>query len=212
MKTFLSAILGVGVAVAGIAGYTSLGNATSHSATAASLDSTVSFASTAAPPTGQTLSRASSVFDAMTDNAQSPPAAVEDSTIRQIGADSFMALRSDGSVCLSQRTTLNCYTGYEAGGIATTIGDGRAWDSESAPFNVVIDGIARDGVTAVTFRLFDGSSVRAPVANNAFKLTVPDHLATDLAGYSVSTSRGLFEHTFPAGHFPKADAPLKRQG
>lgn len=213
MKTLLSAVLGVGVAVAGIAGYASLGNATSHSvAPPASLAQTVSFANTAAHPAGAALSHARAVFDEMTDHAQSPPATVDDSTIRQVGSDSFMALRSDGSVCLSQRTTLNCYTAYEPGGIATTVGDGRAWDSETAPFNVVVDGIARDGVTAVTFRLTDGSTFRAPVVDNAFTLTVPDHVANDLAGYSVSTASGVVGHTFPAGHFPKVDAPLKRQG
>lgn len=83
------------------------------------------------------------------------------------------------------------------------------YDSPDAPFQVVIDGIARDGVKRVVFDLNDGSTETAAVIDNAFQVTIPNHLANDLIAYRVETATGSVRHLYPTGHFPTPDSPLK---
>lgn len=211
MKTFLSGVLGVAVALAAIAGWVSRGDAGSRPVTSASSQpsAAVSFESTGARVADSRLDLVRASFEKLTDYGQSPAAVVDAASVRQVGRNAFLAVRTDGSVCLSQRATLGCYTGFEPGGIATTVGDGRMFDSPSAPFEVVIDGIARDGVASVTYRLSDGSERTADVSKNAFALTIPNHLANDLTGYTVRTATGRVTRTFARDHFPKPDLPLR---
>jgi hypothetical protein len=141
-------------------------------------------------------------FSELTDSTQVPAASVDPSSIREAGAASFVAVRSDGLPCLSQRATLVCFTAFEPGGISTSLSDGRIQDSESAPFHIMIDGIAKDGISSVSFELRDGSSVQATVDDNTFSVTIPDHALSDLIGYTVTNSNGTeASYTYPSGEF-----------
>ncbi len=209
MKTLRSALLGVIVALAGVVGLASYGGAASGSPRlGAPVTSAVSFTKTADPVRADEAAGVRAQFALLTDHAVSPPAVVDTASIRSVGRSSFIAKRNDGSVCLSQRATLACYVGFERGGISTSIGDGRTYDSPEAPFQVVVDGIARDGVRSVTFELNDGTSATAPVTDNAFALTIAGHLANDLVGYTVATNAGTVSRVYADGQFPAPDAPF----
>ncbi len=208
MKTILSAVVGVAIALAAVGSWASFSGAATPPRVAVATAAGVSFLTTAPRPPATEGRLARAEFDKLTDFQVSPAAVVDASSIRKVGRASFLALRNDGSVCLSQRATLACYVGYEAGGISTSVGDGRTYDSPDAPFQTVIDGIARDGIKAVIFDLNDGSSVRADVVANTFAVTIPGHSANDLVGYRVEASGGTTRHTYAANHFPPPNAPL----
>lgn len=158
-------------------------------------------------PSAAELAQAGPLFAELTDNTQSPPAAVNLASVRVAGPGSFLAVRSDGLPCLSQHSTLVCYTAFEQGGIGTSLSEERVTDSESAPFEVMIDGIAEDGISAVSFNLRDGSSVQAAVDNNAFSATIPDHVLSDLAGYTVTRTNGTqTSYTYPSDEFLSSGA------
>jgi hypothetical protein len=213
MKTFIWAVLGVATALAAVAGWASMGSANSKSPRlTAPVATAVSFTKTGAIPATAEAAGVAAKFDRLSDHQMAPPAVVDHSSIRKIGRSSFMALRNDGSVCLSQRSTLVCYVGFEPGGISTSVGDGRTYDSSDAPFQVVIDGIAKDGVRSIAFELNDGSTATTTVTDNAFELTIPNHLANDLLGYRIQSDSGTMHYAYPAGHFPAPDAPMKITG
>jgi len=153
-------------------------------------------------PSSAELAQVAPLFGELTDSTQSPAATVNLSSVRRTGSGSFTAVRSDGLPCLSQRSALVCFTAFEPGGIGTSLRDGRVQDSENAPFEVSIDGIAEDGITTVSFNLRDGSSAQANLANNAFSLTIPKHVLNDLTGYTVTRSnRTQTSYTYPSGEF-----------
>ncbi len=158
-------------------------------------------------PSATELAQEGPLFAELTDNTQSPAATVNLASVRRAGPGSFIAVRSDGLPCLSQRSTLVCFTAFEPGGVGTSLSEERVQDSGSAPFDVMIDGIAEDGVSAVSFDLRDGSSVQAAVANNAFSVTIPDHVLSDLAGYTVTRSNGTqTSYTYPSDEFSNSGA------
>jgi hypothetical protein len=153
-------------------------------------------------PSSAELAQVAPSFGELTDTTQTPAATVNLSSVRRAGPGSFIAARSDGLPCLAQRATLVCFTAFEPGGIATSLSDGRVQDSESAPFQVLINGIAEDGISTVSFNLRDGSSAQAAVINNAFSVTIPNHVLNDLSGYTVTRSDGTqTSYTYPSGEF-----------
>jgi hypothetical protein len=155
------------------------------------------------------LSEVAPLFSELTDRTQSPAAMVDPSSIRRAGQGSYVAIRSDGIPCLSQHTTLECFTAFEPGGVATSLSDGRVQDSEVAPFEITINGIAVDGVSTVSFHLNDGVSVNASVSNNTFSATIPGHTVNDLSGYTVTGSNGAAtSYSYPAGEFLAPNAQL----
>ena len=75
----------------------------------------------------------------------------------------------------------------------------------------MINGIAEDGISTVSFNLRNGSSRQAAVGNNAFTVTIPNHVLNDLTGYTVTRSNGAqTSYTYPSGEFlsPGAMATL----
>jgi hypothetical protein len=212
MKTFFTAVIGVVVAVAGVAAWSTLGRAEgTRPAIASPVAAAVSFAKTGVAVPAGSAAAVRAKFALLDDASVSPAAKVDLSSIRSVSGNGYLADRSDGSVCLDQRTALNCFTGFDPGGIAASVTEIRMLDSETAPFKVTIDGIARDGVSSVTYHLNDGTSATAQVADNAFSLTIPDHVATELVGYSVASIAGVMTHRFPSGYFPPQNAPANQQ-
>jgi hypothetical protein len=59
----------------------------------------------------------------------------------------------------------------------------------NAPFEVVIEGLARDGVSSVQFLMRDGSSMKASVIDNVFRVTEAHERAENIIGYLVNGTR-----------------------
>lgn len=116
-------------------------------------------------------------------------AAVDQGSVRRTGAGLVIASRSDGDACLLGRFASSCFYAFRAGGIQPLIQEKRVYDSPQAPFVLMIDGLAEDGVRMVQFSFVDGSFASAPVIDNVFQTTKPGGRIAEIVGYTVDGAR-----------------------
>lgn len=112
-------------------------------------------------------------------------AIVDRSSVRRAGLGLFIASRSDGNACLIGRFASSCFYAFGAGGIQSQIQEKRAYDSPQAPFVLMIDGMAEDGVRMVHYRFADGSIASAEVVDNVFQITKPGGRFAEIVGYTI---------------------------
>jgi hypothetical protein len=108
---------------------------------------------------------------------------------RTVGPGMYIA-RSGDQLCT--------FVIHGSGGCTTHLPDGdvlvdgtmvREYDSETAPFQVFLDGFARDNVASIIVTTKDGSRLRLPVENNAFQTTLKNTTFQDVISVqAVSTS------------------------
>lgn len=80
----------------------------------------------------------------------------------------------------------------------------RAYDAETAPFNVHLYGFARDDVAAVRVTTSDGNTVTLPVAHNAFQTTLTNATFGDITAVDVEFTSGKTSSIDPRQYFPAA--------
>lgn len=122
---------------------------------------------------------------------------------RQVGAGMFIA-DNNGAVCMWVDNGLGGCTDRLNASDAWLAGDmGRTYDSENAPFQVHLYGIARDTVSSFTFTLANGQAVTAPVTDNAFSVTVPNTTFSDVRGITETYANGRTVALDPSVYYPQ---------
>jgi hypothetical protein len=122
------------------------------------------------------------------------------STPRQVGDGAYIA-SYNGAVCIVFIPGSSGCTDQLDHGIFLFGDMIRATDSEQAPFNVNLYGVAEDGVTALTVTLSDGTATTVPVANNAFRVTLSDTMFGQIEGVAVDSTAGRSALN-PSQYFP----------
>lgn len=112
------------------------------------------------------------------------PATVDRGSVRSTGG-LVIARRSDGDACLMGRFASSCFYAFRGGGIQPLIQEKRVYDSPRAPFVLMIDGLAVDGVRKVQFSFTDGSVASAAVVDNVFQITKPGGRIDAIVAYTV---------------------------
>lgn len=124
-------------------------------------------------------------------------------TARQVGEGMFIA-DNNGAVCLWVDNGLGGCTDRLNAGDAWLAGDmGREYDSETAPFQVHLYGIARDSISSFAFTLANGQTITAPVTNNAFSVTVPNTAFSDIDGITENYTNGRAVALDPSVYYPQ---------
>jgi hypothetical protein len=123
-------------------------------------------------------------------------------TPRHVGRDAYIA-SYNGAVCIVFRPGSSGCTDQLDHGV-WLFGDMiRASDSEQAPFNVNLYGVAEDGVLSLTVALTNGKTRTIPVVNNAFRATFGNTMFSQIQGISVNSSAG--QSTLdPRQYFPSS--------
>jgi hypothetical protein len=82
----------------------------------------------------------------------------------------------------------------------------REWDSETAPFQVNLDGLASDGVTGIQVTLTSGRAVSVPVSDNAFSATLAGTSFSDITGLTIVNADGSTSSLDAGRYFPRSSA------
>jgi hypothetical protein len=112
-------------------------------------------------------------------------AVVDRASVRRTGVGLLLARRSDGDACLLGRFASSCFFAFRPGGVQLLTQEKRAFDSPEAPFVLMVDGLAADGVKSVRLSFADGTSTTATVNENVFQFTRQGARLSDLVGYAV---------------------------
>lgn len=123
-------------------------------------------------------------------------------TARQVGDNAYLA-SYDGGVCVVFEPGLSGCTDHLDQGVWLLSYMIRAYDSDTAPFNVNLFGVAEDGVSSITFSLADGATTSVPVVNNAFRTTLTDATFGEIENITVNSTEGR-SALDPTHYFPKA--------
>jgi hypothetical protein len=84
---------------------------------------------------------------------------------------------------------------------------GRAYDAETAPFNVHLYGFARDSVAAIRVTTSNGNITSVPVKHNAFQTTLTHTGFDDITAIEVVSTSGQLSEIDPRTYFPPATLP-----
>lgn len=111
-------------------------------------------------------------------------ATVDRGSVRSAGG-LVIARRSDGDACLMGRFASSCFYAFRGGGIQPLIQEKRVYDSPQAPFVLMIDGLAVDGVRKVQFSFTDGTVASTAVVDNVFQITKAGGRIEEIVAYTV---------------------------
>jgi hypothetical protein len=113
------------------------------------------------------------------------PATVDRGSVRSTAGGLVIARRSDGDACLMGRFASSCFYAFRGGGIQPLIQEKRVYDSPQAPFVLMIDGLAMDGVRKVQFAFTDGTVASTAVVDNVFQITKVGGRIDEIVAYTV---------------------------
>jgi hypothetical protein len=122
---------------------------------------------------------------------------------RRVGDGMYIA-ENNGAICMWVDNGLGGCTDRLNAGDAWLAGDmGREFDSETAPLQIHLYGIARDTVASFSFVLENGSTVTAPVTNDAFSVTVPNTAFSDIRAITENYADGRAVALAPSTYYPQ---------
>lgn len=195
-QLLLGALVGLGVVLASVAAVAAFG-ASGHVARAFAPQSNVDIASHFAAFSDPTLPAAPAAITADFAEIHTGITAA-----RQVGDGSYLA-DFNGAVCVVVKPGSSGCTDQLDHGVWLLGYTIRAFDSETAPFNVNLYGVAEDGISAISATLANGTTTTIPVVNNAFGTTLPNTTFSDIRALSVDTAAGQVALD-PAQYFPAA--------
>jgi len=122
------------------------------------------------------------------------------SSARQVRSNASVA-SYDGAVCaVFEPGSGGCTAQLDHG--VWLMGDMiRAYDSEQAPFNLNLYGVAEDGISLISISLADGSIRAIPVVHNVFWATLTNTTFNQIEGITVTSVSGQVSLD-PANYFP----------
>jgi len=124
-----------------------------------------------------------------------------DYVARQVGEGMYLGQRGDALCGVVEHGGGGC-TDHLDGGV-WLLGDMiRAYDAETAPFEVHFYGFARDGVSAIRVTTSDGRLTTVPVEHNAFEWTFTHTSFADIKAVEVVSASGQTTAIDPRSYFP----------
>lgn len=168
---------------------------------------------TSSRPTAQSAVSATNDFSAVNDRALAPAPRFVVDELREIHPEAVTAgartigpgmyiSNYEGAVCAVFRPGSSGCTDRLDNGI-WMFGDMiREYDSSSAPFKVVIYGLARDGISSIDVSISGRNTVSIPVVHNGFHKVLHDASFATIQGIKVTDSLGGTRTIDPAKYFP----------
>ena len=109
----------------------------------------------------------------------------------------------DGSVCdVDSGRGIETCTNDFPGGVHFVGSVERQWDSPSAPYQMNFDGLAVDGIAAITVTTKTGGTQSVPVKNNGFSATLLNTTPDDIQSLGAVWIDGTTTALDPAEYFP----------
>jgi hypothetical protein len=139
---------------------------------------------------------------------------------RDLGSGDYQVKRVAEGMFLARRGNALCEIVLRGAGACTDHLDGdvwlfgdqvRAYDSESAPFEVHFYGFARDRVSAIRVTTSTGDARTLPVEHNAFQTVLPKTTFAEIAKIDVLDSAGNQTSIDPRMYFPVLPSRLPGQ-
>ena len=124
-----------------------------------------------------------------------------DYTARQVGDGMFLA-QQGADLCEAVTNGAAGCTDHLDGSVWLFGDQVRAYDAETAPFDVHFYGFARDSVTAVRVTTSEGDVISLPVVHNAFQTTFADMTFDDISAIDVVSTSGQTTSLNPRLYFP----------
>lgn len=122
-------------------------------------------------------------------------------TARQVGDGMYLGERRDGLCAVVEHGEAGCTDHLD--GDVWLMGDMiRAYDAETAPFNVHFYGFARDSVAAIRVTTSNGNVTSVPVRHNAFQTTLTHTGFGDISAIEVVSTSGQTSAIDPRSYFP----------
>jgi hypothetical protein len=126
----------------------------------------------------------------------------------------YGAVRTDGAPCFyadygdrgGRGFCLASFMGQPILTVPTII---RQYDSETAPFDMFISGLARANVRSVTFTLQDGRSVSTDVVHGVFTVRLSNTQPGDVSSVSITYKSGRSTALTPLENYVPTHAPAR---
>jgi hypothetical protein len=211
VKQFGAGFLGAGIVVAallGVAAAAGFGRGPGDSRAAAE-GATEARHTSPAPQAGDVAAGFSILHDPTA--APAPPTIVARLREMHSGPYSEAKTARDGMYLAENHGALCAYITNGMAGCTDRLDPPDAWiggemmrefDSEFAPFKVHLCGFARDTVAAFRVRTSDGVTHLAPVASNAFDITLRDTTYDDIVAMDEVYRSGRILQLDPRSYFP----------